>query len=73
MKTHEESTYALIIRSEERNRSLLEVVLYAFFILSAIVSFWQFAHQPVSIPAAGLSPSTPLQSVSTDRDCAGRC
>jgi hypothetical protein len=45
-----ESTYALLIRSEEKNRSLLEMLVYALFILSAVFSIWQFAHQSVAFP-----------------------
>ena len=55
-----ESTYALIVRSEEKSRSVLEVVLYAVLILSAVFSIWQFANQPVILPAAGLSPATDI-------------
>ncbi|MDQ2824993.1 MAG: hypothetical protein M3R29_06060 [Verrucomicrobiota bacterium] len=51
---HEESTYALLIRSEEKGRGVLETVLYALFILSAVFTIWQFAMQPVTVPAAGL-------------------
>jgi len=48
MKNYE-STYALLVRSEEKNRSLLETL-----ILSIVFSIWQFVQQPVRIPAAGL-------------------
>jgi hypothetical protein len=65
---HEESTYALLVRSEEKGRSILETVLYTFFILSAIVSIWQFAQQPVVVPAAGLQPSADIVSQS---NCVG--
>ena len=51
---HEESTYALIVRSEEKGRSALEMILYTLFILSAVFSIWQFAQQPVNVHAAGL-------------------
>jgi hypothetical protein len=44
------STYALLVRSEEKNRTLLETVVYAILILSAVVSIWQFAHQSVAFP-----------------------
>ena len=54
--SHEESTYALIVRSEEKSRSVLEIVVYALFIFSAVVSIWQFAQQRVIVPAAGLTP-----------------
>jgi hypothetical protein len=43
-----ESTYALLMRSENENRSLLEIVAYAIVILSAVAAIWQFAHQPIN-------------------------
>ena len=57
MKNQFESTYALIVRSEEKSRSALEIVLYAIFTLSAVLSIWQFAQNPVKIPAPGLERS----------------
>jgi hypothetical protein len=56
MKNNQESTYALLVRSEERSRSALETVAYSTFILSVIVAIWQFAQQPVNIPASGIEP-----------------
>jgi cytoskeletal protein RodZ len=44
---HEESTYALLIRSEEKRRNLIETTLYSFLILGAVIAIWQFVHQPV--------------------------
>ncbi|SRR5437773_7721002 len=41
-----ESTYALLIRSE--------MAIYPILILGAVIAIWQFAQQPVNIPAAGL-------------------
>jgi hypothetical protein len=41
-----ESTYALIVRSEEKERNLFEGVAYLVFILSAVFSIWQVAQQP---------------------------
>jgi hypothetical protein len=51
---HEESTYALLIRSEEKRRNLIEMTLYSFLILGAVIAIWQFAQQPVDIPTTGL-------------------
>jgi hypothetical protein len=48
-----ESTYALLIRSEERSRNVFEVVIYPLLILGPLIAIWQFAQQPVNIPAAG--------------------
>ena len=44
---HEESTYALLIRSEEKRRNLIEMILYSFLILGAVTAIWQFVHQPI--------------------------
>jgi hypothetical protein len=53
MKSSTESIYALLVRteSEEKNRTLLESVLYVSFILSAVFAIWQFALQPITVPA----------------------
>lgn len=45
-----ESTYALLVRSEEKERGLFETIAYGLFILSAVAAIWQFAQQPVNLP-----------------------
>jgi hypothetical protein len=55
-----ESTYALLVRSEEKERSLFENVAYLVFILSAVFSIWQAARQPVTVPVAGLIHTTSI-------------
>jgi hypothetical protein len=40
-----QTTYTLLVRSEEKNRDLLEAAVYALCILSAIVAIWQFVDQ----------------------------
>ena len=51
-----ESTYALLVRSEEKGRGALEILVYAVFILSVVFSIWQFAQTPVKLSAPGLEP-----------------
>ncbi len=41
-----ESTYALLVRSEEKGRGVLEILVYAVFILGVVLSIWQFAQTP---------------------------
>jgi hypothetical protein len=55
MNNEHESTYTLLIRSEEKGRNIMETVLYALVGLSAIVSIWQFAYQPNPLPIDGLT------------------
>jgi hypothetical protein len=52
MNAHKSTTYDLIMQSEfeDKNRTLLETVIYALFTLSAIVSIWQFVVQPIAVP-----------------------
>jgi hypothetical protein len=53
MKTSNlKSTYELIVASEaeDKKRFVLETVIYALFILSAVFSIWQVAIQPIVVP-----------------------
>lgn len=44
-KPREESTYSLLVRSEEKKRSIMEVVIYGLVILSAVAAIWEFANE----------------------------
>jgi hypothetical protein len=59
-----ESTYALLVRSEEKNRSLLETIVYALLILSAVFSIWEFVHQNVAFPFDRIA-SGPISVIET--------
>ena len=61
-----ESTYALLVRSEEKGRGVLEAVLYIAFILSAVVLIWEFAHSSVGIPSAGLEQGAVSKAAKTE-------
>lgn len=50
-----ESTYTLIVRSEEKERNLFEGAVYLVLILSAVFSIWQAAHQPMALRASSTS------------------
>ena len=43
-----ESTYALIVRSEEKERSIFEGAVYFAVVVSALVSIWTAVQQPVT-------------------------
>jgi hypothetical protein len=53
-----ESTYALLVRSEEKERSMFEGVTYLVFILSAVFSIWQVAQQPFDLPKGDVTRAT---------------
>jgi len=62
MNNQFESIYALLVRSEEKRRGMLEAVLYVALILSALVVIWEFAKGPVSIQAVGLEQGAVSQA-----------
>jgi hypothetical protein len=63
-----ESTYALLVRSEEKERSMFEGAAYLVFIVSAVFSIWQVAQQPVALPKDNVIHTTSLaQSTDTHR------
>ena len=55
-----ESTYALILRSDEKERSVSESVIYLLLIASAVFSIWQVAQQPFRVPTNLIMRSAPL-------------
>ena len=56
------TTYALLMRSEEKGRDFLETAVYAFCILSAVFAIWQFAQQPVLVASEPASSYAPAQA-----------
>ncbi len=45
-----DTTYAMLVQSEEKGRSIMETAVYALLGLSAIMSILQFAQQPERMP-----------------------
>jgi hypothetical protein len=50
-----QTTYSLLVRSEEKSRDLLETAVYAMCILSAIAAIWQFVEQSSRLSVDGLA------------------
>jgi hypothetical protein len=46
-----ESTYALLVRSEDKKRAVFEAVLYGLVAVSVLVAILQFTDQPISFAA----------------------
>ena len=59
-----DTTYALLMRSDEKGRDFLETALYAVCILSAIFAILQFAQEPVTLMSDGsISRAAPQLSL----------
>jgi hypothetical protein len=61
-----ESTYALLVRSEEKGGGVLEIAVYVASILSVVFSIWQFAQTPVTAPAPGTKPCVACHSTTSE-------
>ncbi len=59
----QESTYAMLVRSEEKGRGLFETIVYGLFILSAVAAIGQFVLQPVNLPTDALPQTASLTQV----------
>lgn len=71
-QNQEESAYSLLMRSEEKSRNAFELIMYPCLILGPLVAIWQFAQQPVNIPAAGLKgPRDIVLDVSAQNNISG--
>ncbi|HSP44649.1 MAG TPA: hypothetical protein VLO30_01525 [Chthoniobacterales bacterium] len=67
-KTHSqgfESTYALIVRSEEKERSIFEGAVYFVVVLSALFSIWQAATHTVAVQLTTVHTTSISQSANT--------
>ena len=45
-----DTTYAMLVQSEEKGRGIMETVVYALLSLSVILSILQFVQQPNRLP-----------------------
>jgi hypothetical protein len=65
MKNEAQSTYRLLVRSEEKGRGIMETAVYAMCIVSAVVAIWQFIGQPAPPSFEKLvspAPAVPVMS-----------
>jgi len=59
------TTYELLVQSQEKGRTIMEMAVYATCILSVVVAIFQFVGQPTPEPFAGFdSPAQPTPVVS---------
>jgi hypothetical protein len=68
-ETEWESTYALLARSEEKNRNLLEMTIYPLLIAAGLIAISQFAQQTMNIPATGIKPTGFVAACETKHAC----
>lgn len=50
---HEESTYQMLVESEEKGRAVTEDLVYLLLVIATATAIWQFTQQPVTIVDLG--------------------
>jgi hypothetical protein len=70
-ETEHESTYALLMRSEEKSRNLLEIVIYPLLIIGAMIAICQFVLQTVQLPSTDTKAALRITSTSGFHSCPG--
>ena len=60
---HEESTYQLLIKSEEKKRGLIETIVYLLLVVATTTTIWQISHEPVTFAQIGSSIQEPVTLV----------
>jgi hypothetical protein len=63
MNTKSESTYTLLVRSQEKGRTVLEILIFVLCIFSVVVVIWQFAQTPLESSAPGVAPCIACQTL----------
>ena len=58
-----QSTYGLLVRSEDKGRSMMETAVYAMCIVSAVAAIWQFIGQPAPVSYEGIGSPPQLVPV----------
>jgi hypothetical protein len=59
-----QSTYALLLRSEEKSRNAFEILIYPLLVIGVIIAIWQFALQTTELPSRETKPSQHVAGIS---------
>jgi hypothetical protein len=62
-----ESTYALIVRSEEKQRSRFETLIYTLLVGSTLFAFTQFGREAATLPPTVARHSTTPTAILSHR------
>src|SRR6516164_3042811 len=62
MNTKSESTYRMLVSSQEKGRTFLEILIFVLCIFSVVVVIWQFAQTPLEGSASGVAPCIACQT-----------
>ena len=46
----------MLVRSQEKGRTVLEILIFVLRILSVVAVIWQFAQTPLETPGPGVAP-----------------
>lgn len=60
-----QSTYQLLVQSEEKQRSFLETLIYLCLVGAAVTAIWQFTQEPVRFTQIGVTSTEEAVAMET--------
>lgn len=60
---HEGNTYQLLVQSEEKERGLIEDIVYLLLVVATTTTIWQLSHAPVTFAQIASSVQEPVTFV----------
>ncbi len=60
---HEESTYQLLVESEEKGRGVFEAFVYLLLVLATVAAIVQFGREPIRIAEIGVNYAEKIAAV----------
>jgi len=60
---HEANTYQLLIQSEEKERGLIETIVYLLLVVATTTTIWQLSHESVTFAQIDSSIQEPVTFV----------
>jgi len=63
IQVHHETTYQMLVESEEKERGVIEIVIYLLLIAATTVTIWQFGNQPMTFADVGNAEAQKIAAV----------
>ena len=60
---HQETTYQMLINAEEKERNVIEDIVYLLLVIATAVTIFQFGREPVDFADLGHPQAAPIATI----------
>jgi hypothetical protein len=60
---HQESTYQMLVNAEEKERNLIEDIVYLLLVIATAVTIFQFSREPVKFADLGAAQAERIATI----------